>query len=271
MYSFSIVDFQEYFFQVFMILVSYFTMVFIPFIFFVKSGNFESSPRKILTEPFSQENMNAILNSLKNGGILLLFHFILFFAYKNGLTKLVPNFSDLSITAHILLIGIYLFTHDFYFFIIHKMMHKYPILMRYHAEHHKDHNPTPLSTLNFHVVEGSLQLAFFLVFPFCFSMSFGDLYICLSIMFLLNSLGHLPLEFYPKWFYNVPFLNLFNCATLHIQHHQHAKSNFGLYYLWWDKLFGTLSPNYYSEYQKIQENIEKGRLKSEVPEVLEEY
>jgi sterol desaturase/sphingolipid hydroxylase (fatty acid hydroxylase superfamily) len=34
-------------------------------------------------------------------------------------------------------------------------------------------------------------------------------------------------------------------------HHQYFKGNYGIYTLWWDKLFGTLRKDYNEKYEQV--------------------
>ena len=58
---------------------------------------------------------------------------------------------------------------------------------------------------------------------------------------MINVIGHLGYEIFPKFWVK---LKIFNTVTHHQMHHQTANYNFALYFTLWDRVFGTLHPNY---------------------------
>jgi sterol desaturase/sphingolipid hydroxylase (fatty acid hydroxylase superfamily) len=94
----------------------------------------------------------------------------------------------------------------------------------------------PLETLGF----GSLWLLVLLAWHWS--------WLGMCIYFTLNlgagTLGHLGVEPLPRWWSQVPVLRELGTSTFHAQHHQDPGHNFGFYTLIWDRLFGTLFPDY---------------------------
>jgi len=43
-----------------------------------------------------------------------------------------------------------------------------------------------------------------------------------------------------------------NTSICHNQHHQYFKGNYGLYFLFWDRLMGTLREDYDSQYENVK-------------------
>jgi len=69
------------------------------------------------------------------------------------------------------------------------------------------------------------------------------------IMTVYNVYGHLGWELYPPGFARHPMGRWINTSFSHNQHHRYAHSNYGLYFLWWDRWFGTLHPDYESGFE----------------------
>ena len=69
-----------------------------------------------------------------------------------------------------------------------------------------------------------------------------SVYLALNVLFGL--VGHLGVEPLPARWLGIPGLNLLTTSTFHAGHHDGEHSNFGFYTLIWDRLFGTLAPDY---------------------------
>jgi lathosterol oxidase len=107
-----------------------------------------------------------------------------------------------------------------------------------------DEATIPISLFVLHLLEvagfGGLMIAFLLLYP----MTVGGLVAYLSLNVLFGTLGHSGVEPFARNLRSVPVLRLIGTSTFHAEHHEHPKYNFGFYTLFWDKLFGTLDPEY---------------------------
>ena len=72
-------------------------------------------------------------------------------------------------------------------------------------------------------------------------------------MMIYNVYGHLGWELYPKNFQRSLIGKWINTSINHNQHHQYFKGNYGLYFLWWDRWFGTLREDYNAKYDEVKE------------------
>src|SRR4029077_10168023 len=68
-------------------------------------------------------------------------------------------------------------------------------------------------------------------------------------MILMNVMGHLGYELFPKSFVRNKWLNWQNTYTHHNMPHHYSKHNYGLYFNWWDRLMGTNHPRYREEFR----------------------
>ena len=73
-------------------------------------------------------------------------------------------------------------------------------------------------------------------------------------MMIMNVIGHLGFEIFPKNFLNSFIGKILLSSTHHNIHHSRSKSNFGLYFTFWDKIMGTEDKNYRSTFEKIKNN-----------------
>lgn len=75
----------------------------------------------------------------------------------------------------------------------------------------------------------------------------------LALQLLMNVMGHLGFELYPRGLLRSPLGWIFNTTTNHPQHHQKTNWNFGLYFNVWDRLLGTNPPRYADTYESVTE------------------
>ena len=72
----------------------------------------------------------------------------------------------------------------------------------------------------------------------------------LTLNVLWGTLGHSGVEPFPAKLSNWPLLKITGTSTFHAEHHEHPKYNFGFYTLIWDKLFGTIDPDYEKRFKQ---------------------
>jgi lathosterol oxidase len=71
-------------------------------------------------------------------------------------------------------------------------------------------------------------------------------------MIVYNIYGHLGYELYPKGF-NKHFIGRWvNTSINHNQHHQYFKGNYGLYFLFWDRMLGTIRADYDEKFEEVK-------------------
>tara|TARA_B100001123_G_scaffold397011_1_gene479852 strand:- start:2624 stop:3403 length:780 start_codon:yes stop_codon:yes gene_type:complete len=176
---------------------------------------------------------------------------LIFKMYWSNYTLLYLDINKYGFGYFIFSTVLLLFIHDIYFYLTHRMIHHkklYPII---HQVHHLSKNPTPWAAFSFHPIEAVIQIGFIpiaiLLIPFHIScLAFWALY-----MMLFNVIGHLGFEFFPKDFVNTSIGKLFFTSTFHNMHHKKNNCNYGLYFIIWDRLFGTVHSSYQNSYNKF--------------------
>jgi sterol desaturase/sphingolipid hydroxylase (fatty acid hydroxylase superfamily) len=144
------------------------------------------------------------------------------------------------------------FLHDFYFYLTHRLMH-HPALFRwFHLVHHKSVNPSPWAAYAFHPLEAIVEVGIVVVFLFTIPIHKYHLPFFFLFMIAYNVYGHLGWELYPKGFNHHWLGRWVNTSINHNMHHQYFKGNYGLYTLIWDRLFGTLRPDYDERYNEVK-------------------
>lgn len=133
---------------------------------------------------------------------------------------------------------------DLGMYAFHRVAHS-PLIYRWiHSFHHRHETTNPISLFVLHPVEvagfGGLMISYLLLFP----VDYHGLLAYLTINVLWGTLGHSGVEPMPAIMARIPVLRWVGTSTFHAEHHEHPRYNFGFYTLLWDKLFGTLDPDY---------------------------
>jgi lathosterol oxidase len=148
--------------------------------------------------------------------------------------------------------------HDTYFYWMHRLMHRSKWLRTIHAAHHGSYNPNPLTAMAFHPLEALAEIAIIPVLLFV--LPAHPLVLLLFGVWSLgwNIIGHLGYELFPAGFVRHPVGRYFNTSTHHNQHHLDGRYNFGLYFNYWDRWFGTNNPTYEQTFASITEQLGDG-------------
>lgn len=127
---------------------------------------------------------------------------------------------------------------------LHRIAHLPPLFALVHELHHRYDRVRPLTLFALNPLEnlafGSLWLAVVTVYPA--SWMGMSTYLALNVAF--GAVGHLGVEPVPDELARRPLLRHVAGSSFHAQHHQDVAHNFGFYTLVWDRLFGTLRPDY---------------------------
>ena len=141
--------------------------------------------------------------------------------------------------------------HDTYFYWTHRLMHHPKLFKYFHLLHHKSTNPSPWAAYAFHPLEGIVEAS--VIFPITFLIPFHKTAIMVFLFFMMayNVYGDLGYEIFPKAFNKHPIGRWLNTSVNHNQHHKYFNGNYGLYFLFWDKLMGTIRDDYDASYLTV--------------------
>jgi sterol desaturase/sphingolipid hydroxylase (fatty acid hydroxylase superfamily) len=114
--------------------------------------------------------------------------------------------------------------------------------------HHKSTNPSPWTAYAFHPYEAVLEAIFIYIIVLLLPYHILTLVTFLIFMMCYNVYGHLGYELYPKNFHKTAFGKWMNTAVTHNQHHKNFNGNYGLYFLFWDRIMGTVREDYDDAY-----------------------
>lgn len=157
-----------------------------------------------------------------------------FWAYQQGWTKIYDQVSSYSIWYLFLSTPILLILYETYYYWLHRWMHLPSIYRIVHKVHHQSTEPTVFTSFSFHPLEAILQAVFFPIVIFVIPLHYSVLIAVLLFMTLSAVINHSGMEiFYHR------FQKYFIGSTHHHLHHVQFRTNFGLYFTWWDKWMRT--------------------------------
>ncbi len=149
--------------------------------------------------------------------------------------------------------------HDAYFYWTHRAMHARALFRGFHLVHHLSTNPTPWAAYAFAPGEAVVQAAFVPLVALVLPIHDVALFGFLAFMITRNVLGHLGLELFPRGFTRSRVWGWSTTATHHAMHHRHMGSNYGLYFMYWDRWMGTLSPEYEATFERVASRRPRAR------------
>jgi lathosterol oxidase len=144
-----------------------------------------------------------------------------------------------------------LLIHDTYFYWMHRLIHHPRLFKWFHLVHHRSTNPSPWAAYAFHPLEAILESMIFVVFLFTIPINAWHLFVFFVISLVYNVYGHLGFELYPTGWNKHWLGKWLNTSVSHNMHHHYFKGNYGLYFLFWDRMMGTLRKDYDTVFQEI--------------------
>ena len=134
------------------------------------------------------------------------------------------------------------FSQDLYFYITHRILHIPYLYRKIHLVHHKSVLVTPFTSFSHHPIEKLIELLFFPLILTVLPVSGGCFILFLFAGSLTNMFGHAGFEL--KWLFQKNPDPLSATSVFHEMHHMHPNKNFALYFVIWDRLFGTEHKKY---------------------------
>ena len=166
-----------------------------------------------------------------------------FFVFRED-TNTYLNISDYGLGYYIFTWVWMLFIHDTYFYWMHRMMHLPFFYKRIHLVHHKSTNPSPWTAYAFHPLEAVLEVAILPIIAFTLPVHLPAIGLFFLFQIAYNVYGHLGFELYPQGFHQTKIGKWVNTSVAHNLHHKKFHGNYGLYFLFWDRMMGTMREDY---------------------------
>jgi len=251
--SFYLIGTKSYFTILIVIFLRYFIIAGAAYLIFYVLRKQKWRGRRIQsTFPHRQDYLREFAFSTVTAIIFAGVGYIVFLTPVRDYTQAYFNFSERGVGYFIFSVFLIIIVHDTYFYWTHRFMHQSSIYRWVHKVHHLSTNPSPWAAFAFHPLEAIIEAGIIVVVAFLFPVHPFAIGIFLLFMMVYNVYGHLGYELYPKGFANSYFGKWINTSVNHNQHHQYFKGNYGLYFLFWDRLMGTIRPDYEERFEAVK-------------------
>lgn len=191
-------------------------------------------------------------------------------ASKERLTQVYTPIDKYGWGYYFLSVGIMILIHDTYFYWTHRAMHWKLIFKYVHKVHHLSINPTPFAAYAFHPVEALVEVGIIPLVAFTVPHHGSAITVFALYSLLLNVVGHLGYELFPKGFATHKLFKWHNTSTHHNMHHRLIKCNYGLYFNFWDRIMGTNHANYEQAFDDVVEQRKQGKLRRASEDTISE-
>ena len=139
--------------------------------------------------------------------------------------------------------------HDTWFYWWHRLMHHPILFKKVHLVHHKSTNPSPWTSYAFHPLEAIIEVGIYPLLAFTLPLYKPVLVIFGLFEISYSIYGHLGFELFPKGFHKHWLGKWVNTSVAHNLHHKKFDGNYGLYFLFWDRIMGTIRMEYDKTYE----------------------
>lgn len=149
--------------------------------------------------------------------------------------------------------ALYFLLFDTYFYWGHRLMHVPGIYEITHKTHHRSMSPNLLTTFSVNPIESIVNGIFVTGFTMVFTVHVESYALIGPTAVLMGLYVHSGYEFLPSWWNKTWLTKWFIPTSFHDQHHRFYTGNYGGYTTIWDRLMGTMRPNYEKDFERIVE------------------
>lgn len=218
------------------------------------------APRSVrIREVGHDQRWLELLRSLRTVVVFSAVGTSVFLAYRLGFNRFYEDPAAYGWAWLLASFPILLVLQDTWFYWTHRLMHHRKVFAGIHRTHHLSVAPTAWTAYSFSVPEAFVQALFLpvvlLIVPFHTSVVFA----WMIWMVLRNVMGHSGTELLPRqWL--AGWWGRWMTTTLHHElHHAHGHSNYGLYFVWWDRWCRTEHPAYRAQLEALVERVNSAR------------
>jgi Delta7-sterol 5-desaturase len=158
--------------------------------------------------------------------------------YQKGFTKVYLEIDAYSLFYFWLSILIVLIGYETYYYWLHRWMHLPRVFRIVHKVHHASVHTSVFTSFSFHPLEAVLQFLFLPLILMVIPLHYAAIGIVLLLMTVSAVINHGAVEIFSSRLGKILI-----GATHHDLHHKEFKTNFGLYFTFWDRWMKTESKN----------------------------
>ena len=225
-----------------LLLLRYFATAGTFYIYYYKIQNSTESHKIMSRRPANSKQIKMeIYWSIISSVIFAIAGAFTYFLWNHNLTAIYLNPAKFGYWYLPLSLLIMMLLHETYYYWMHRAIHVPKIYKRVHKVHHQSLSPSPWTAFSFHPWESILEAIIVPLILIFIPLNIYVLLFYLVFMTFSSVINHLDIEIYSEGFRKSPFGKLWIDATHHHFHHKEFKTNYGLYFTFWDKWMGTES------------------------------
>jgi sterol desaturase/sphingolipid hydroxylase (fatty acid hydroxylase superfamily) len=203
-------------------------------------------PRPVTGRQIGREILNTV-------GTLVVFGSVLPVLFALGFgqhTRFYWRIEERGWAYFFLSILLMVIVQDTWFYWTHRLMHHRRLFRWFHLTHHRSTNPNPWTTYSMAPLE-ALVLSGSTVLTLVLLPATGAAFVIVGWANIIWGVyGHLGYELYPRGLAGHWLGRWMNTSVAHNTHHEKSRYNYGYYFLFWDRLMGTLDPAYTDSYKE---------------------
>ena len=201
--------------------------------------------RRISSKPNPGSQIRReVLDSLRSLVIFGLVGGFVKFASLSGWTQFYYSIEERGWVWYGVSFALMIAIHDTYFYWTHRLMHHRRLFKLFHLTHHRSTSPTPWAAYAFSPLEALVQAGVAPLIAFTIPVHPSAFLPFMLWQITFNVLGHCGYEIWPSWFLETRFGRFLNTPTHHSLHHEKFRSNYGLYFNFWDRVMATNHATY---------------------------
>ena len=169
----------------------------------------------------------------------------------SGVFDVYPKPLEHGLAWLLLSLPVLILWHDFYFYWTHRLLHTRWLFRRIHGVHHRSRSPSPWAAFSFHPIEALINA---MVLPVGLIVLPLNEYVVFAFaihQIVRNAHGHAAVETLPRGFVRHWLGGRFVTTTHHHLHHETAQGNYGLWFTWMDRWFGTERADYFERWDAV--------------------
>jgi len=148
---------------------------------------------------------------------------------------------ELTVWSALGMFAVSIVLFDAWFYWGHRLMHWRP-LYRHHLWHHRSVAPTAWSNYSDSLLDAFAMQSYYLIAPMVLPIPAAVLIAHRVYDHVNGMIGHSGFEYFADR--TTRFPSPFVCTTFHDQHHERFAGNYANFFSFWDRVCGTLTPDY---------------------------
>lgn len=209
--------------------------------------------------PGASDYRREVFASLRSALIFSLVGFAMYLANKIGWLTIYGDFAVRGPLYFSVTLVAMILAQDAYFYWTHRAMHHPRLFRAFHWTHHKSKAPTPWAAYAFDLPEALVVVAFVPLWAVLVPMHDAAIFAFVTWQIVRNVMGHAGVEILPVSGRPSRLFGWFNTTTHHDLHHQDGRSNYGLYFTWWDRWMGTEHADYQARVAEVANRARPAR------------